>query len=79
MGNYEKEFQKVETVAQILIQMITDYKEKLQKQLTDSMVKERNIVNLHIKDIDRKKQEIAEIKMGVEEVELELKTIKENE
>jgi hypothetical protein len=29
MGNYEKEFQKVESVAQTLIQMIIDYKEKL--------------------------------------------------
>lgn len=43
------------------------------------MVKERNLVNLHIRDIDQKKLEIAEIKLGVEEVELELKTIKENE
>ena len=43
------------------------------------MVKERNQVNVHLKDIAVKQQEVQEIKQGVEEVELELKTIKENE
>jgi hypothetical protein len=55
VDNYETEFQKVESVSQMLITMITDYKEKLQKRLTDSMVKERNQVNLHLKDIQQKK------------------------
>ena len=31
--------------------MITDYKDKLQKQLTDSMVKQRNMLNTHVKEI----------------------------
>lgn len=59
--------------------MITDYKDKLQKQLTDSMVKERNQINLHLRDIQLKRSDVAEIKLGVEEVEIELKHIKENE
>ena len=29
MDNYEREYQKVESVAQIMIQMINDYKDKL--------------------------------------------------
>jgi hypothetical protein len=66
-------------VAQILIQMITDYKDKIQKRLTDNMVKERNAINQHIKEINKKKSEISIIREGVEEVENELKVIKDNE
>lgn len=43
------------------------------------MVKERNTVNTHLKDIQEKKQETCEVKLAVEEVEIELKNIKENE
>lgn len=59
--------------------MITDYKTKLQKQLTDSMVLERNKVNLHVREIQKKKTEVGEIKGGIGEVEVELKGVKENE
>lgn len=62
-----------------MIQMINDYKEKLQKQLTDSMVLERNKLNQHIKEISFKRSEVADIKSGIEDVELELNSIKENE
>ncbi|CDW71274.1 kelch motif family protein [Stylonychia lemnae] len=79
MDNFEKEYQKVEGVAQIMIQMINDYKDKLQKQLTDSMVVERNKLNQHIKEINLKRIEITDIKSGVEEVAIELSSIKENE
>jgi uncharacterized protein YfaS (alpha-2-macroglobulin family) len=43
------------------------------------MVKERNVVNNHIKEIQIKKTEVTEVKLGVEDVEVELKSIKENE
>jgi len=45
LQNYESEYQKVENIAQILTQMISEYKDKLQKRLLDSMIKERNLVN----------------------------------
>lgn len=45
--------------------MITEYKDKLQKRLTDSMVKERNQVNLHVKEIQAKKKEVTDIFLGV--------------
>ena len=79
MRNYEQEFDKMETVSQMLISMITDYKDKLQKRLTDSMVKQRNLVNVHMKDIREKKQKIREVLTGVEVVEKEVESIKENE
>ena len=63
--NYESEYQKVESVAQILVQMITEYKEKVQARLTDSMVKERNTLTEHKKDIQVKKQEVNIIKEGI--------------
>lgn len=43
------------------------------------MVNQRNIVNLHLREIETKKREVDEVKIGVEEVEVELKSIKENE
>ena len=42
MQNYESEFSKVESIAQVLTQMINEYKEKLQAKLSENMVKERN-------------------------------------
>lgn len=59
--------------------MITDYKERLQKKLTDSMVNQRNLINYHVKEIAIKKSEVSEILEGVNEVEEELEQIKENE
>ncbi len=43
------------------------------------MVAERTQVTLHMKEILVKKGEVTEVKIGVEEVEEELKAIKENE
>ena len=43
------------------------------------MVIERNKLNQHIKEINFKRAEVADIKSGVEDVELELNSIKENE
>ena len=45
LHNYEQEFEKVETVSQMLIQMILDYKEKLQRKLQESMVREKQSIN----------------------------------
>lgn len=59
--------------------MINEYKEKLQKRLTEGMVRERNQVTLHIKDIHEKKREVTDIRQGIEEVDEELGKIKENE
>ena len=59
--------------------MLVDYKEKLQSKLTDNMVMERNQVNLHLKEIQEKKREVLEIKEGINEVDEELKAIKDNE
>lgn len=55
-----------------LIQMITDYKERLQKKLTDSMVKQRNTINAHLKEIVVKKNEVTEILENVNQVEDQL-------
>ena len=43
------------------------------------MVLERNKVNLHVREIQKKKTEVGEIKGGIGEVEVELKGVKENE
>ena len=47
--NYETEYQKVDNVIQILTKMLNEYKGSLQQKLTESMVKERNHINEHIK------------------------------
>lgn len=79
MDNYEREFQKVEAVAQTIVQMVLDYKDKLQHQLTESMVKERSTINAHLKEISLKLAEVAEIRSGVAEVAADLKAVQENE
>ena len=38
LRNYEQEYEKVENVSKMLIQMITEYKDKLQKKLAENMV-----------------------------------------
>lgn len=38
LQNYEQEFDKVENISKMLIQMIIDYKIKLQNKLTENMV-----------------------------------------
>jgi hypothetical protein len=38
LQNYEQEYDKVESISKMLIQMILDYKQKLQNKLTDNMV-----------------------------------------
>ena len=79
LQNYEEEFEKVETVSKMLIQMIMDYKEKLQKKLTDSMVRERGQINKHFKEIEEKTEDVKEILDQVGEVQLSLDGIQENE
>ena len=79
MQNYESEFSKVESIAQVLTQMINEYKEKLQAKLSENMVKERNQVNLHLREIRDKKVEVLEIREGIIEVDEEIKRIKDNE
>lgn len=59
--------------------MITDYKDKLQMQLTNSMVIERNKLNIHTREINANKAQVTEIKNGINDVDLELKSIQENE
>lgn len=77
--NYEEEFEKIETVSNMLIKMITDYKERLQSKLTESLIKQRNMLNMHIKEIESKKTDVTDILENVNEVEQELEEIKENE
>ena len=79
MQNYESEYSKVESIAQVLTQMINEYKEKLQAKLSENMVKERNQVNLHLREIRDKKVEVLEIREGIIEVDEEIKRIKDNE
>ena len=59
--------------------MLIEYKEKLQKKLTDSMVKERTIINQHFKDIQKKGAEVKQILENVTEISAELEEVKENE
>ena len=79
LNNYEQEFEKVECVSQMLIQMIMEYKEKLQKKLTESMIKERTVINQHYKDIEEKRGDVKDILESVGLVEHELEEVKENE
>lgn len=51
LRNYEQEFDKVENISKMLIQMITEYKERLQNKLTESMVSQKNMINSHGKEI----------------------------
>lgn len=47
--------------------------------MTDSMVKQKNMINSHLKEIKQKKDVVKEILEGVDEVEVEVDQIKENE
>eukprot|EP00347_Sterkiella_histriomuscorum_P014492 403360670 len=80
LSNYEQEYNKLESISQLLIQMITDYKDKQQQKLTDSLVLERNQINMHMKQIEGHRGQVKDIKNAIqEEVEVELKAIQENE
>ena len=63
----------------MLIQMINEYKEKLQKKLTESMVKERGLINKHYKEIEEKRDQVKDILESVGEVNHDLEEVKENE
>lgn len=66
-------------MAKVMIQMITDYKLKLQKTLQDSLIKQKNLINVHIKEIKQKGVDVRVILDSVEEVELEVGKVMENE
>lgn len=51
LTSYQSEYQKLDQIAQILVHMIGQYKEKLQLRLTEGLVKERHILNEHAKAI----------------------------
>lgn len=59
----------------MLIQMIIDYKEKLQQKLTDSMVKERNLINQHFREIELNREGVKDILENVAEVQTELEEV----
>lgn len=63
----------------MLIQMIKEYKERLQNKLSDNMVQQRNMINTHSKEIQHQKGEVADILENVGDVEQQLESIKENE
>lgn len=77
--NYEKEYLKVESTAEVLITMIGEYKLKLQQRLLENMLRERNTVNSHLREVQEKKSQVLALKDGITEVEQELKLIKDNE
>jgi len=53
----------------MLISMITSQKERLQQRILESMVKQRNLLTSHMKDVAQKQTEINEILESAQGVE----------
>jgi hypothetical protein len=63
-----------------MINMINEYRDKLQQRLTNSFVNERNLLNEHSKAIiDRKKEALGIKDSLLDVVDSELKIISKNE
>jgi hypothetical protein len=56
--NYETEFQKVDSLSKTIIKMVNMYKDRLQDKLQGNMVKQRQEIDLHIKELTLKKAEV---------------------
>lgn len=59
--------------------MIADYKARLQQELTEALARERGAVIAHTQAVARKQAEVAEVRLGVEDVAAELRALRENE
>ena len=58
VDNYEAEYEKIQSLSKTIIKMVNMYKERMQKKLTENLVNQRRDIDLHIKEIDLKKQEV---------------------